>query len=76
MDLLDVMVTAHGGLGRWNELDSVTAHLAQGGATWGLKGQEGVLDDVHVKASLHQEQVSHYPFGALGRRSIYTPTGS
>jgi hypothetical protein len=31
-DLLDRLVEAHGGLQRWNELQTVTAHLAQGGA--------------------------------------------
>jgi hypothetical protein len=54
-------------------LASVTARLAQGGATWTLKGQEGVLDDVHITAQLHEERASHYPFGAVGRRSAFTP---
>jgi hypothetical protein len=40
-DLLDYLVQAHGGLKRWNELDSVSAHLIQGGVTWEMKGQKG-----------------------------------
>ena len=72
-DLLDYVVQAHGGLTRWNELDSVSAHLAQGGVTWEMKGQKGVLDDVFVTATLHEEQVSHHPFGAAGLRSVFTP---
>lgn len=72
-DLLDYVVQAHGGLTRWNELDSVSAHLAQGGVTWEMKGQKGVLDDVFVTARLHEEQVSHHPFGAAGLRSVFTP---
>ncbi len=40
---------------------------------WSLEGQPGVLDDVFVTASLHEERVSHYPFGARGRRSAFTP---
>jgi hypothetical protein len=32
-----------------------------------------VLDDVFVRASLHQERVSHHPFGAPDRRSAFTP---
>jgi hypothetical protein len=58
---------------RWNELDAVSARLVQGGALWGLKGHEGVLDDVFVRASLHQERESHHPFGAPERRSVFTP---
>jgi hypothetical protein len=40
---------------------------------WPLKGQAGVLDDVVVTASLHQERVSHRPFGAADRHSAFTP---
>lgn len=32
-DLLDHVVKAHGGLQRWNELETVSAHLIQGGVT-------------------------------------------
>jgi hypothetical protein len=72
-DLLDTVIEAHGGLERWGQLDSVSARLVQGGAMWGIKGQPGVLDDVFVRASLHQERESHHPFGAPDRRSAFTP---
>ncbi|MDQ1534828.1 MAG: hypothetical protein QOF28_2589 [Actinomycetota bacterium] len=72
-DLLDTAIEAHGGRERWTQLDSVSARLIQGGALWALKGQAGVLDDVVVTASLHQERVSHRPFGAAGRHSAFTP---
>ena len=72
-DLLDKVVEAHGGLARWNELETVSAHLIQGGVLWSVKGQEGVLDDVFATASLHEERESHHPFGAPGRRSAFTP---
>jgi hypothetical protein len=52
-ELLETVIEAHGGLERWNQLDAVSARLAQGGALWTLKGQQGVLDDVFVRASLH-----------------------
>jgi hypothetical protein len=72
-ELLETVIEAYGGLDRWNQFHTVTAHLAQGGVFWALKGQAGVLDDVFVTASLHEERVSHYPFGAPGRRSAFTP---
>ena len=72
-DLLTTMINAYGGLERWNQLESVSARLVQGGALWAVKGQGGVLDDVYVSASLHQERESHYPFGAVNRRSVFTP---
>jgi len=71
-DLLDFVVEAHGGLKRWDEVETVSAHLIQGGVTWEMVGQKGILDDVFVTASLHEERVSHYPFGAAGR-SVFTP---
>lgn len=72
-DLLETVIEAHGGLERWNQLDSVSARLIQGGGLWALKGQAGVLDDVFVRASLHQERESHHPFGAADRRSSFAP---
>jgi hypothetical protein len=72
-ELLETVIEAHGGLERWNELNSLSARLIQGGALWALKGQAGVLDDVVVTASLHQERVSHTPLGPAGRHSSFTP---
>ena len=72
-DLLETVIEAHGGLERWTALDSVSARLVQGGALWALKGHAGVLDDVFVRASLHEERESHHPFGAPDRRSAFTP---
>ena len=72
-DLLDTVIEAHGGLERWNQLNTVSARLIQGGVLWPLKGQAGVLDDVVVTASLHEERASHRPFGAADRHSSFTP---
>ncbi len=38
-----------------------------------MKGQGGVLDDVRVDVALHQEWVSHHPFGTPDLRSSFTP---
>jgi hypothetical protein len=72
-DLLETVLEAHGGLERWNQLDQVSARLIQGGVLWAVKGQAGVLDDVVVTASLHEERVSHRPFGAADRHSAFSP---
>src|SRR5947209_20287735 len=72
-DLLETVIDAHGGLERWSQLDAVSVHGANGSALSALKGQPGVLDDVFVRASLHQERESHHPFGAPDRRSAFTP---
>src|ERR1700674_5687852 len=71
--LLDAVIEEHGGLGRWRKLDSVSARPIPGGVLWAAKGEAGVLDDVVVTASLHEERVSHRPFGAGDRHSVFTP---
>jgi hypothetical protein len=72
-NLLETVIEAHGGLERWNQLDAVSVRGVNGGALWALKGQQDVLSDVFVRASLHQERESHHPFGAPDRRSAFTP---
>jgi hypothetical protein len=71
--LLDAALDAAGGLERWREHSFLSAHLSQGGGLWAMKGQAGVLDDVRVDMALHQEWVSHHPFGAPELRSSFTP---
>ena len=71
--LLDAALDAAGGLERWREHSFLSAHLSQGGGLWAMKGQAGVLDDVRVDVALHQEWVSHHPFGAPELRSSFTP---
>lgn len=72
-DLLDEALDAAGGLERWRQHSFLSAHLSQGGGLWAMKGQGGVLDDVSVDVALHQEWVSHHPFGTPELRSSFTP---
>ena len=72
-DLAKRIIDAHGGLERWRSFKTVTAHLVQGGALWGLKGKAGVLDDTNVTVDLRREHASHAPFGDAGRKSSFTP---
>jgi hypothetical protein len=71
--LLQLTIDAHGGFDRWRRLESVSAHLLSGGALWPLKHQQGVLDDVYIRAALHSEWASHSPFGAPNLRSSFEP---
>ncbi len=71
--LANEIIDAHGGLDQWRRHRSVSAHLTQGGALWGLKGKAGVLDDCKVTASLTEERSSHTPFGEVAHASEFTP---
>jgi len=72
-DLLDRAVEAHGGLGRFNQVQTVSAYLVMGGALWGLKGQAGVLSQVRVTVDLHQEHASFAPFKLPNQQTAFTP---
>lgn len=67
------IIDAHGGLSRWRAFKSLSAHLIQGGALWGLKGQAGLLDDTNVTVDLTKEEASHAPFGDETRKSLFRP---
>jgi hypothetical protein len=72
-DLATFAINAHGGLDRWRRLKTVSAHLLQGGVLWKVKGQEGVLDDVHLTVDLRKEWASHRPFGQPNLHSSFHP---
>jgi len=72
-DLLDRAVEAHGGLGRFNQFKTVSAHVVLGGQLFVLKGQDGVLSNVRVSIDLHREHASYAPFKLLNRRTAFTP---
>ncbi|MFC5199870.1 hypothetical protein [Streptomyces kaempferi] len=71
-DLITTVIEAHGGLHRYNQFTSVTAHLRVGGSLWRLKGQEGILSQAAVRLDLHRQHASHYPFTAPHLRSSFT----
>jgi len=64
-DLLNTVIEAHGGLARWNELDTVSARLTQGGVMWAIKGQGDVLNDVFATRSVPRTSAARSPQSAL-----------
>ncbi|TWB53131.1 hypothetical protein FBZ98_10457 [Rhizobium sp. ERR 922] len=71
--LAKTIIDAHGGLDRWKTFTTLSAHLKQGGALWGLKGHGGKLDETNVTVGLGQEWASHTPFGSEGKISRFEP---
>jgi hypothetical protein len=71
-ELKDIVIAAHGGLDRWNQLSEVRAHLLLGGVLWPLKKQDGVLNDSMVQVELHRQFASHYAFGNYGLHTSFT----
>ncbi|WP_207231829.1 hypothetical protein [Edaphobacter modestus] len=71
--LAELAIDAHGGLDRWKQFETVSAHLVQGGGLWQVKGQVGMLDETNITVGLRSEWASHSPFGVPGRRSRFAP---
>lgn len=72
-NFLKNIIDSHGGMARWKEFNTLSAHLSQGGIIWPLKGKGGMLDEVDVKIKLHEPWTSHAPFGDQLHRTSVTP---
>lgn len=72
-DLLELALTAHGGLARWRQMSTARARLQIGGAIWDYKQQPGLLRDVTWEGRLDRQYVTCVPFDGAGRHSEFTP---
>src|SRR5215470_6796520 len=74
-DLLQRAIAAHGGLDRFNQFQTVSAHLVLGGRMWVLKGQEAVMSNARIRVTvdLHREYASLAPFQRANLRTAFTP---
>jgi hypothetical protein len=72
-DLLDLALRAHGGLERWQELETLTATFTLGGALFGMKGKpDGLGGAVVATVDTMRPQLSFSPFmGAT--RGVFEP---
>ena len=62
-DLLRLAVSAHGGLARWRELNSVTVRASGGGAVFSLKGYPGALSTLmKLSADTRRPHLTCTPF--------------
>jgi hypothetical protein len=72
-DLLKTVIEAHGGLRRWNQLETGSAHLDNGGVLWAMKGQPDFAKPVRVSVTLHRQWTSHQPFLRPNQRTSVEP---
>jgi hypothetical protein len=72
-DLLDAVLTAHGGLERWREFSIIEATIISGGKLWQLKGQPQDPAPRRMTVALQREWASVQPFGAADQKTDFTP---
>jgi hypothetical protein len=70
---LDAIITAHGGLARWQAFSQVQATIVTGGTLWGTKGLVQDPQPRRMTVALHEQRASLTPFGAADQRTAYTP---
>jgi hypothetical protein len=69
--LLSSVLAAHGGLDRWQNTQTLTAHVSLGGPFWASKGWPGVLSKQTLEMDTHREHLVYTPFTAPDRRSVF-----
>jgi hypothetical protein len=73
-ELLERVLTAHGGLNRWNAYERVSATVVTGGDFWTTKGIS--IDDLprRATASVHREWTTVTPYGNPDWLMTFDPT--
>ena len=66
--LLDAVLAAHGGLGRWRQFSAIEATIVSGGKLWEIKGQPQDPTPRRTTVALQRERASVQPFGASDER--------
>jgi hypothetical protein len=71
-DLLEGAVAAHGGLERWNQVNSITVDAAITGAVWHLKNQGDALKDIRFEVDTRRERLT-VAFIGQDKRFVFEP---
>jgi hypothetical protein len=71
-DLLENAVAAHGGLDRWNQVQSITVGASITGAFWHVKGKGDALKDVRFEVDTTRELLT-MDFVGQDKRSVFEP---
>lgn len=72
-ELLEIAIKAHGGLDRWNKVNSIKVDASITGAIWYVKGKPDVLKDVVITAETKRERLTMELIGQ-DKRSILSRT--
>ncbi|TFF35494.1 hypothetical protein [Mucilaginibacter psychrotolerans] len=70
-ELVDLVINAHGGIYRWNQLNTVKVHVSIKGITWPRKGHPDSLDDIVFTANLHAPYDSWTPIFEDGQKTYF-----
>ena len=76
-DLLDYAIAAHGGMRRWEQIQTCTAHLTVTGPLLAMNGVAGILGqtggDYVFRGDAYTQRVTISPFTPTGRHGVFVP---
>lgn len=72
-DLLKDAVAAHGGVERWRQVGSISAHVRVGGSIWHLKGWPDVLSDARFTIDTRVPRTECFRSAEPDRHWVYEP---
>lgn len=72
-ELLDFAIEAHGGIGRWNDFNRLTADLSIGGYILEMKQASGLLDDVTSELNIREERLTLSRFARSRSMTTFVP---
>jgi hypothetical protein len=72
-DLLENAVAAHGGLDRWNHVNSITADASITGALFHVKGKVDAVKDVRLEVDTKRQRLT-MDFVGQDKRSVFEPS--
>jgi hypothetical protein len=75
-ELRDLVISAHGGIERWNKVNAIEGDMSITGALWARKGWPDVLKDIQVTADAKNQWISYQPFITGSLRSSCLPDRS
>src|ERR1700688_2497920 len=71
MTLLEDVLSANGGMDRWQQLKRFTVHMSIDGALLARKGKAGQLKDVVAAGSIHTQSLRFTGFTAPDKCALY-----
>ncbi|WP_295718915.1 hypothetical protein [Mucilaginibacter sp.] len=72
-DLIDLVISAHGGMDQWNSFNHIKAHLKVDGHIWKIKGKTGLLSDGIFEANTHEQLSGYQSLVAPYQKSTWEP---
>jgi hypothetical protein len=71
-DLLETALSAHGGLGRWNKIKSITVSASITGAFWYIKHQGDAMRNIRFEVDTTRQRLT-MDFTGQDKRSVFQP---